>query len=172
MAYRHRAEVTTPALQPYIGLATSIKLDYRCLNFATQLWSFRPSTLTRLRLTNQASAECNNLFTVLNAIPALVSTQGTGLTSSALHSPMSASPQLAPSPVTMHAPLPPSTPTRRPRPFLHTSRQLTRTPMLKLPHGAPDMLSAYPFELSVLRVCVWYWAGDVRGTSTPWRGWW
>ncbi|KAH0836749.1 hypothetical protein J3R83DRAFT_8485 [Lanmaoa asiatica] len=33
------------------------------------LWSLRLSSLARLRLTNQASAECTNLFAVLNAVP-------------------------------------------------------------------------------------------------------
>ncbi|KIM66001.1 hypothetical protein SCLCIDRAFT_111592 [Scleroderma citrinum Foug A] len=73
------------------------------------LWSLRLSSLARLRLTNQASTECTNLFAVLNAVP-------------------------APQP---HAPA--------------------------AGHGAPDMLSAYPFELSVLRARVRYWAGDVKG---------
>ncbi|KAF8448938.1 hypothetical protein L210DRAFT_3389378 [Boletus edulis BED1] len=34
------------------------------------LWSLRLSSLARLRLTNQASAECTNLFAVLNAVHA------------------------------------------------------------------------------------------------------
>ncbi|KAL4065832.1 hypothetical protein J3A83DRAFT_4098750 [Scleroderma citrinum] len=76
--------------------------DPEDLSRILDLWSLRLSALARLRLTNQASAECDNLFAVLNAV--------------AVH-----------------------------------------------PAHAPDMLSAYPFELSVLRARVRYWAGDVKG---------
>ncbi|KAI9456946.1 hypothetical protein HD554DRAFT_2030326 [Boletus coccyginus] len=43
------------------------------------LWSLRLSSLARLRLTNQASAECTNLFAVLNAVPP-TTVPGAGLT--------------------------------------------------------------------------------------------
>ncbi|KAI5999313.1 hypothetical protein F5J12DRAFT_724507, partial [Pisolithus orientalis] len=82
---------------------------------SVQLWSLRLSALARLRLTNQASAECTNLFAVLNAIPPTASTAS--LASGA-----------------------------------------TRALATRL-----SALSAYPFELSVLRARVHYWAGDVRG---------
>ncbi|KAI6023886.1 hypothetical protein BKA83DRAFT_4053559 [Pisolithus microcarpus] len=43
--------------------------DPEDLSRILDLWSLRLSALARLRLTNQASAECTNLFAVLNAIP-------------------------------------------------------------------------------------------------------
>ncbi|KAI5995537.1 hypothetical protein EDD15DRAFT_2165028 [Pisolithus albus] len=89
--------------------------DPEDLSRILDLWSLRLSALARLRLTNQASAECTNLFAVLNAIP-----------------PTASAANLASS----------------------TARVLaTRL----------SALSAYPFELSVLRARVHYWAGDVRG---------
>ncbi|KAI6041301.1 hypothetical protein EDC04DRAFT_2565901 [Pisolithus marmoratus] len=83
--------------------------DPEDLSRILDLWSLRLSALARLRLTNQASAECTNLFAVLNAIPP---------TSSAAN--------------------------------LVLAARLSA-------------LSAYPFELSVLRARVHYWAGDARG---------
>ncbi|KAI6096966.1 hypothetical protein EDD16DRAFT_1847638 [Pisolithus croceorrhizus] len=73
--------------------------DPEDLSRILDLWSLRLSALARLRLTNQASAECTNLF----------------------------------------APQARSLATRL------------------------SALSAYPFELSVLRARVHYWAGDARG---------
>lgn len=145
------------------------------------LWSLRLSSLARLRLTNQASAECTNLFAVLNAVPTVSSapvtiTQGTGGSTSALHIPMTSPPlgthaQLASSPAAAHSPLLPSTPTRRPSPLPTHVQAAHLQPHPQAPAaaaqvpqlGAPDMLSAYPFELSVLRARVRYWAGDVKG---------
>jgi len=88
-------------------------------------------------------------------------------------SPLGAHAQLAASPAAAHAPLPPSTPTRRPSPLPthvqaahlqpHPHPQAPATAAQVPQLGAPDMLSAYPFELSVLRARVRYWAGDVKG---------
>ncbi|KAG6335842.1 hypothetical protein ID866_3256 [Astraeus odoratus] len=137
------------------------------------LWSLRLSALARLRLANQASAECNNLFAVLNAVPpAPTNTQGGG--ASTLHSPASAA--MSMSPAGTHAPLPLPTPTQRPSPLpahlgVH-AQALTHPPVRPghpHPHPHPhaahgvDMLSVYPFELAVLRARVHYWAGDARG---------
>ncbi|KAH7890846.1 hypothetical protein F5I97DRAFT_1800098 [Phlebopus sp. FC_14] len=46
-----------------------VKSDPEDLARILDLWSLRLSSLARLRLTNQASAECTNLFAVLNAVP-------------------------------------------------------------------------------------------------------
>ncbi|KAL4078579.1 hypothetical protein V8B97DRAFT_1044209 [Scleroderma yunnanense] len=151
--------------------------DPEDLSRILDLWSLRLSALARLRLTNQASAECDNLFAVLNAVPISTAALGAG-GSSTLHSPIPMSPvgvhaQFAlPSPAGTHASLPPSTPTRRfsPLPTYAQASHLHLQPhshshaqVAVHPAHAPDMLSAYPFELSVLRARVRYWAGDVKG---------
>ncbi|GBE86415.1 hypothetical protein SCP_0902940 [Sparassis crispa] len=50
-----------------------VEADPEDLSLILSLWSLRLSCLARLRLFNQTSAECTNLFTVLNAVEPAVS---------------------------------------------------------------------------------------------------
>lgn len=148
--------------------------DPEDLSRILDLWSLRLSALARLRLTNQASAECTNLFAVLNAIPPtgsaanLASSTVTGLvtgSSTILHSPTISATTKSPvayirpqSPAALSSP---STPTQRLSSLPATAGHAQ--PQARVLATRLSALSAYPFELSVLRARVHYWAGDVRG---------
>lgn len=148
--------------------------DPEDLSRILDLWSLRLSALARLRLTNQASAECTNLFAVLNAIPPTASTASLASGAVALHSAtVSATPKSPAATLRPQSPAAvmqqagsslsaPSTPTQRlsPLPGVAHAQPQSQTQALATRLSA---LSAYPFELSVLRARVHYWAGDVRG---------
>ncbi|KAN0088398.1 hypothetical protein V8E55_005455 [Tylopilus felleus] len=120
------------------------------------LWSLRLSSLARLRLTNQASAECTNLFAVLNAVQA-TSVPGTFPGSGSLPppAPLPSSPAppapspLSPSGLSGLAQLP-GTPSQKPSTLAATPRQ-----------GTNEL--SYPFELTVFHARVHYWSGDPLG---------
>ena len=129
---------------------------------AAKLWSLRLSSLARLRLTNQASAECTNLFAVLNAVPP-TTVPGAFPTSGSLPPsvPLPSSPAPAAS-----LPLSPS--------GLSGLTQLPGTP-LKKPSTLPSPFAGgtaprlgtnellHPFELTVFHARVHYWSGDPLG---------
>ncbi|KAG6381693.1 hypothetical protein JVT61DRAFT_294 [Boletus reticuloceps] len=126
------------------------------------LWSLRLSSLARLRLTNQASAECTNLFAVLNAVHA------TSIPGTFPGSALPPSTPLPPSPASAaHSPLSPS--------GLSGLVQLPGTPSQK-PSALPSSLATpataprqgmhelvHPFELTVFHARVHYWSGDPLG---------
>ncbi|KAF8845121.1 hypothetical protein BDN67DRAFT_1007487 [Paxillus ammoniavirescens] len=132
------------------------------------LWSLRLASLARLRLTNQASAECTNLFAVLNAVPS-TSVPGAFPSSGSLPAsiPLPSSPANAASLLLSPA-------------GLSRSTQLPGTPPT-LPSALPPSSSAFPlpsapaharntandithpFELTVFHARVHYWAGDTLG---------
>ncbi|KIJ65562.1 hypothetical protein HYDPIDRAFT_130837 [Hydnomerulius pinastri MD-312] len=125
------------------------------------LWSLRLSSLARLRLTNQASAECTNLFAVLNAVPP-----------SSVPGSFPGSGSLPPSIPLPSSPAPPASLPLSPA-GLGGLAQLPSTPGQKssaLPSAtAPRTVGAganeltHPFELTVLHARVHYWAGDTLG---------
>ena len=128
-----------------------------------KLWSLRLSSLARLRLTNQASAECSNLFAVLNAVPA-TSVPGAFPGSGSLppSTPLPSSPApiasspLSPSGLSGLAQLPP-TPSQKPA---------TLSPSFAAPAMAPRQGThelVHPFELTVFHARVHYWSGDPLG---------
>lgn len=66
---RDRLVKSDPAdLTLILGVSSSYSWAKTILFIILQLWHLRLSCLARLRLFNQTSAECTNLFAVLNAI--------------------------------------------------------------------------------------------------------
>ncbi|KAG9313065.1 hypothetical protein JVU11DRAFT_6505 [Chiua virens] len=129
------------------------------------LWSLRLSSLARLRLTNQASAECTNLFAVLNAVitPSVPgSFPGSAMPPSVSVTPSSPSPSpsvpLSPSGLGGLAQLPgtPSKPSA-----LQAGTNPTTAKVPQLSHPTPDLV--HPFELTVFHARVHYWSGDPLG---------
>ncbi|KAG8221016.1 hypothetical protein J3R82DRAFT_2525 [Butyriboletus roseoflavus] len=130
------------------------------------LWSLRLSSLARLRLTNQASAECTNLFAVLNAVPPTSvpgSFPGSGSLLPSVPLPASPTPaaslSLSPSGLSGLAQLP-GTPSQKasPLPPLPPGGTTSATAPRQ---GANELL--HPFELTVFHARVHYWSGDPLG---------
>lgn len=133
---------------------------------AAKLWSLRLASLARLRLTNQASAECTNLFAVLNAVPTTSvpgSFPGSGSLPPSVPLPSSPTPAaslpLSPSGLSGLAQLP-GTPSQRPSTLPPLLAGGT-TPATAPRQGANELV--HPFELTVFHARVHYWSGDPLG---------
>ncbi|KIK99819.1 hypothetical protein PAXRUDRAFT_131280 [Paxillus rubicundulus Ve08.2h10] len=135
------------------------------------LWSLRLASLARLRLTNQASAECTNLFAVLNAVPS-TSVPGAFPSSGSLpasiphpSSPANAASLLL-SPAGLSRPTQlPGTPPAQPSALSPASSAfpLPSAPAPAHPAGNAANDVIHPFELTVFHARVHYWAGDTLG---------
>ncbi|KAF9224009.1 hypothetical protein BS17DRAFT_780349 [Gyrodon lividus] len=136
------------------------------------LWSLRLASLARLRLTNQASAECTNLFAVLNAVP-FTSVPGAFPGSGSLPAsiPLPSSPanaaSLPLSPAGLGRPTQlPATPSAVPPSSRSTSGPAFPLASAPAPaHPARNTAGelVHPFELMVFHARVHYWAGDTLG---------